>query len=94
MDVVGIAFVIPVILLSLVMLGFAYRARSDTRRFGIVCGFAGVTLGIVKILMYTGRIDGEGALYWTLNISLSGLFFVMLLGAIYTAHKRQQRLRS
>jgi len=90
MDIPGIAFAIPMIVLGIISLPFAYRIKGEARVFGVVCAFAAIALGIVKIFMYTGRMDGEGAVYWTLNISLSALFFVMLLLGMYSARKRQK----
>ena len=94
MDVPGIAFAIPLILLGIVSLPSAYRIKGESRIFGVVCSLSALSLGIVKILMYTGRMDGEGATYWTLNISLSALFFVMLLLVVYSGRKRQKAASS
>jgi len=79
----------PILFLPLV-----YRSKGESRLFGFVCVIAAIALGIVKILMYTGRMDGEGPVYWTLNISLSALFFVMLLLGMYWARKRHKTAAS
>lgn len=90
MDVAGIGFTIPIIILGLVTLVFALRAKQESKLFGVVCGLAAIALGIAKIFMYAGRMDREGAVYLTLNYSLSALFFVMLLLAMYSARRRQR----
>jgi hypothetical protein len=94
MDVPGIAFAIPLIVVPILFLPLAYRSKGESRLFGFVCATAAIALGIVKILMYTGRMDGEGPVYWTLNISLSALFFVTLLLGMYWARKRHKTAAS
>jgi hypothetical protein len=93
MDVTGIWFAVPLIALPLLFLPAVWRSRGPDRLFGFICAGAAMALGFVKILVRTGRME-EGPAYWTLDIALSTLFFVMLLLAMSLGRKRQKNAAS
>ncbi len=78
MDKAGIGFAILLIVLPLVLLPLLLRYPGQLRLFGAICAGSSIALGIVKIFALTGHME-EGPAYWTLNYSLSALFFVMML---------------
>ena len=93
MDKAGIAFAIPLIVLPLFFLPAVLRSTGEMRVYGTVAAVSAIALGIVKILLRTGQIE-EGPAYWTLNYSLSALFFVTLLLGMYLARASGKRATS
>jgi hypothetical protein len=51
---------------------------------------SGISLGIVNIVRSLGKFENEAA-YWTLNISLSVLFWTMLLRMSWTERRQRPR---
>jgi hypothetical protein len=51
---------------------------------------SGISLGIVNILRSLGRLENDAA-YWTLTISLSVLFWTMLLRLSWTERRQRPR---
>ena len=93
MDVAGMWFAIPLIVIPLIFLPSLWRSNGPERLFGFICSGTAIALGIVKILYRSGRME-DGPVYQTLDIALSTLFFVMLLSVIYLTRKRQKKATS
>jgi heme/copper-type cytochrome/quinol oxidase subunit 4 len=95
-DVAGIGFAAFVVICVIPLAVALYRGNIDptSRFYGVVFVVSAVVLAIVKIIMYSGLMDGEGATYWTLNYSLSALAFTMLIMLMLSVRKRSRSERS
>jgi uncharacterized membrane protein len=63
---------------------------SGARMEPSVLVLSGISLGIVNILRSLGRLENDAA-YWTLTISLSVLFWTMLLRLSWTERRQRPR---
>jgi hypothetical protein len=95
MDVPGIAFATFLVVSPIALAIALYRGGLDplSKFCGTVLVVSTVLLGIVKIVMYAGRIDGDGPAYWTLNISLSALSSAMLIMLMLSLRKHHRSAR-
>jgi Tfp pilus assembly protein PilV len=51
---------------------------------------AALLLGLVNVILALGMFENQAA-YWTLNIALSALFWVMLLRLSWTERRQRPR---
>jgi|GEM_PF-3951036 len=63
---------------------------SGTRIEPSLVLFSGIALGIANIVRALGKFENDAA-YWTLNISLSVLFWTMLLRLSWTERRQRPR---
>lgn len=92
----GILFAAVVVVLA-IPFGLSHFRRSDSplrtggaRMLFAVLIVAALSLGFVNLIRALGRFENHAA-YWTLNLALSALFWLMLLRLSWTERRQRPR---
>ena len=92
----GILFATLVIVLAIPFALSHFRSSDSPLRTGgakallAVLVIAALSLGFVNVIRALGKFENHGA-YWTLNIALSALFWLMLLRLSWTERRQRPR---
>lgn len=93
-DTAGIAFAALILVLAIPFAVAIFRSRREldprSRAYAGLCLAGAVGVGVVNVVRAMGQLTNEPA-YWTLEYSLSALFWVMFIRFTIEAKRKERK---